>query len=170
MNHRSRLVGKVHANAAPMHWGLMQISVGTALLLVSPVAAAEDGGLGGTDAEVAAPVVLDATLVDGAILACDGAFCETQTGTTCDVAGVSPGRSAPSAAGPLAILGVLALAVPARRRARNVRGRGRARRSRSGAKCPHGALPMRQAVPPAAVAKRDIKKVTTVLSFYKPLC
>src|SRR5580704_7769984 len=41
---RSRLVGKVHANAAPMPSGLMRISVGAAAVLGSPWAGAADAG------------------------------------------------------------------------------------------------------------------------------
>src|SRR5277367_5413523 len=51
-----------------------------------------------------------AVFVDGATIACDGALCETRTGTTCDLAGVSPGRISPSSAGPFAIVGALAFA------------------------------------------------------------
>jgi hypothetical protein len=110
-----------------MRLGLMRIAVGFALLLLAPVATAEDGGVGDVDAGEAPVVVApDASLVDGAILACDGALCETQTGTTCALAGGAPGRVGPSWDAALAVLGGLAL-VGLRRRS----GRARVRVGRS---------------------------------------
>ncbi len=98
----------------------MQTAVGAALLLVSPIASAEDSGTGGTEEDAAAPVLgRDAAVfVDAATIACEGGFCETQTGTTCDLAGTSPGRISPSAASPFAILVAVALAAGRRRSAR----------------------------------------------------
>lgn len=103
-----------------MRWGLMQIAVGAALLLVSPLAAAEDSGTGGIeeDAGVPLPGRDAAVFFDAATIACDAALCETQTGTTCALTGASPGRIAPSAAGPFAILAALAFAAGRRRSAR----------------------------------------------------
>jgi hypothetical protein len=98
----------------------MQTAVGAALLLVSPIAAAEDSGTGGTEEDAAPPVLgRDAAVfIDAAAIACEGGFCETQTGTTCDLAGASPGRISPSAASPFAILVALALAAGRRGSAR----------------------------------------------------
>ena len=114
------LVGKVHANAAPMRSGLMRMAVGAGLLLVSSRASAEDAGdhAAGDDAAPAVVAPDGAAPLDGATIACDGALCETQTGTTCDLAGVSPGRISPSFAGAFGILGAVILAASRRRSAR----------------------------------------------------
>ncbi len=98
----------------------MQAALGAALLLVSPIAAAEDSGTGGIeeDASVLVPGRDAAIFVDAATIACDGGLCDTQTGTTCDLAGASPGRISPSVVSPFAILAALALAAGHRRSAR----------------------------------------------------
>jgi hypothetical protein len=98
----------------------MQIAVGAVLLLVSPLAAAEDSGTGGIeeDAGVPLPGRDAAVFFDAATIACDGGLCDTQTGTTCDLAGASPGRISPSVVSPFAILAALALAAGHRRSAR----------------------------------------------------
>ncbi len=105
-----------------MRLGLMRIALGAALLLVAPRAVAEDAGdRGGEDDAASAADAPDAAaLVDGATIACDGALCATQTGTTCDLAGLSPGRISPSCAGGFAILGALSLAASRRRSARRL--------------------------------------------------
>jgi hypothetical protein len=90
-----------------MRLGLVRTALGAALLLVSPLAGAEDAGVRGGEDDV-----------DGGAIACDGALCETQTGTTCDLAGVSPGRFSPSCADGFAILATLSLAAGLRRTAR----------------------------------------------------
>ncbi len=160
-----------------MRLGLMRIAVGFALLLLSPLATAEDGGQGGggADAAPAAPAP-SAVLVDGAVLACDGSLCETQTGTTCAVAGVSPGRFSPSADGTFAILGLLVLASLARQYARE--------RERPSRRAPEGnrgpsvggtkrplCLPsVGQCAPPTVAAKNGVEKVTISMGFYKRLC
>jgi hypothetical protein len=135
---------------------LVPISVGAVLLLVSPVATADEGGVAKPEAEAAPPEEeTDAALVDGAALACDGSLCDTQTGTTCDIGALSPGHFAPSAAG-LVWLGGLVLT--------------RRRRSGNGAKRPFCDTVMGQGVPPASLAKGDAKKVTISSGFYKRLC
>lgn len=94
-----------------MRSGLTRFALGVALLLMSPQVRAADSGKVGVDDDGAAPLPPQdaAALFDEALIACDGALCETQTGTTCDVAAASPGRISPSAASPFAILAVLAL-------------------------------------------------------------
>jgi hypothetical protein len=98
----------------------MRIALGAALFLLSPVARAEDGGDRGSSDDAAADVAAAdaAAFVDAATIACDGALCATQTGTTCDLGGLSPGRNSPSSAGGFAILGALSLAAAFRRSAR----------------------------------------------------
>jgi hypothetical protein len=132
------------------------MSLGAVLLLVSPAATAEEGGDASLETEAAPPEPgVDAALVDGAVLACDGTLCDTSTGTTCDIAALSPGHFAPSAAG-LAWLGGLVLA--------------RRRRSTSGAKRPFCLTTAGQGVPPASIVKSDAEKVTISSGFYKRLC
>ena len=164
-NHRSRLVGKVHANAAPMRSGLMRFTVGAALLMVSSRAMAEDSGAVGVD-EDAAALCRPGTraFVDGAMIACEGGLCETQTGTTCAIAGASPGRISPSAAGPFAILAVLALAAGRRRADRPTALAAASGRSAHLAEGWTG-----QRVPPGAGPENDAEKVTTSMGFYKRL-
>ncbi len=98
----------------------MRLAIGAALLLVSLPAGAEDAGDRGYEDDGATAVLAQdaAESVEAATIACDGALCETQTGTTCDLLGVSPGRFSPSCADRFGILGALLLAAIRRRSVR----------------------------------------------------
>ena len=87
-------------------------------MMAAGLAAAADAGDRTTDSEGGSMVTdQDAAnvVVDGPSIACDGALCDTSSGSTCAVAGLSPGRFSPSSAGTLRILGVLAFAALVRR-------------------------------------------------------
>jgi hypothetical protein len=144
----------------------MCFTVGAALLMVSLRAMAEDSGAVGVDEAAAAPLPSrDATdFVDGALIACEGSLCETQTGTTCGIAGASPGRISPSAASPFAILAVLALAASRRRADRPAALPAASGRSAHLAEGWTG-----QKAPPGAGPENDAEKVTTSMGFYKRL-
>jgi hypothetical protein len=144
----------------------MRFTVGAALLVVSSRAMAEDSGAVGVDEDAAAPLSSRdaAAFVDGALIACEGGLCETQTGTTCAIAGASPGRISPSTASPFAILAVLALAAGRRRADRPTALAAASGRSAHLAEGWTG-----QRAPPGAGPENDAEKVTISMGFYKRL-
>jgi hypothetical protein len=150
-----------------MRLGLMRFAVGAALLMVTPGALALDSGAEGVEEDASANRSSGdaAVFANGALIACDGGLCDTQTGTTCDIAGASAGRISPSPASPFAILAAVALAVRLRRSARPT-----ALAAASGRSAHLAGGRTGQRVPPGAGPENDAEKVTTGMGFYKRLC
>jgi hypothetical protein len=99
---------------------ILNVFVAVFLAMAHP-AFAEDAGEGGTNGDSAGDAsgagesasdgaVIDADIAEQMSLACDGALCETRSGSTCAVIGGSPGQ--PDPVNPLAVFVVtVALAI-----------------------------------------------------------
>ncbi len=115
-----------------MRVALIQTAFFAAFLTVPGNALAEDGGEGGTNGDssvngavedaAAVEESSDASTETALSVACDGAFCDTRSGTNCSIGSGAAGKESGGGAGLGGLTAVLALGI--------------ARKTKRGASCP----------------------------------